>query len=154
MAYVDITQLFDEDFVHDAGTPGAQILGDVIDLGPAAGRTPSLQNLHLVIECTEACADGVADVSTIELALESDIVETLDSAPVIHWSSGRIACGLIQPGNFASLHVPVRANFKRWLGVRMTVLDDQGDPGTITAGKFTAYLTPNPSLRTHYPNAI
>lgn len=148
MAFVDNNlELSDEQAVTSSA------ISDVIDLGASPTvRSLSLQNAYLVVNCTETASDGGVETFTVTVSLESDSVAALSSSPTTHWASethGVSEEAMVAGGNVAIVPLPVKASYERYLGVRYTVAN-----GPLTVGKFTAYITHDPSIRTLYPDAI
>lgn len=133
----------------DALAVTASAISDVIDLG----ATPTLraigndQPLYLVISTdTSATAAGAA---TVTFSLESDSTADLATSATVHYSTAAIGKATLVAGyQVVAIPLPIQANFERYLGVRYTVAT-----GPLTAGAFSAYLTPVVPVQTIYPDA-
>lgn len=132
----------------DALAVTSTAISDVIDLGATPTlRALAMQDLYLVINVDEqATASGSA---TVQFSLESDSTADLATSATVHWQSSAIGKATLAPGYFVTkLPLPIDATYERYLGVRFTVAT-----GPLTAGKFSAYLTPVPPVATIYPDA-
>lgn len=134
----------------DAQAVTSSAISDVIDLG----ATPTLRSLgageplYLVISCDEAAA--AAGAATVTFSLESDSTADLATSATVHAATAAIGKAALTLGStVAVIPLPVGATYERYLGVRYTVAT-----GPLTAGKFSAFLTPNPAINTIYPDAI
>ncbi len=132
----------------DAQTVTASAISDVIDLGATPTlRSLAMQDLYLVISVDEAAT--AAGAATVTFSLESDSAVGLDSSATVHFSTAAIGKATLTLGYFvAKVPLPIDATYERYLGVRYTVAT-----GPLTAGKFSAYLTPVPPVQTIYPDA-
>lgn len=133
----------------DAQAVTASAITDVIDLG----STPTLRSLqggeplYLVISVDESAT--AAGAATVTFSLESDSTADLNTSATVHWSSSAIGKATLVAGyTVAQVALPLTANVERYLGVRYTVAT-----GPLTAGKFSAFLTPVPPVATIYPDA-
>lgn len=120
-----------------AGTGGGTALTDesTVDIGQAAGG-----DLYLVVQTETNCTDTSSD-ATLTVTLESAADAGLTSGPVVHYSTGAIAFANFATAGtrLATIALP-HGSYKRYLGLRYTVAS-----GPLTAGKFDAFLTPNPA---------
>jgi len=115
---------------------------NVIDLQPA-DQTNATQNIGigeemvLVVQTRTAATDTSSD-ATLAVTLESDSAVGLDSAPVVHFSTGALAFAAFAPAGskIAVVKLPQGVTYKRYLGLRYTVAD-----GPLTAGNFDAFIT-------------
>lgn len=152
MGMVDVTaELSDEQSLAGSGTD----VSDAYDLGASASsRTSSIGGQFLTIVIREDFTeDGLDPATHVQFSLESDSAATLASSPVVHWQTPTIALATLQDGYVVTiLPLPLGETYKRYLGVRYTV--SGGAPGLLATGAVSAYITPNPSLRTIYPNSI
>ncbi len=133
----------------DALAVTSTAISDVIDLG----ATPTLRSLgageplYLVISCDEAAT--AAGAATVTFSLESDSTADLATSATVHATTAAIGKATLVVGyTVAVIPLPVAATYERYLGVRFTVAT-----GPLTAGKFSAFLTPTPALGTIYPDA-
>jgi putative aminopeptidase FrvX len=134
----------------DAQTVTATAISDVIDLG----ATPTLRSLgageplYLVVSVDEAAT--AAGAATVTFSLESDSTADLATSATVHAATAAIGKAALTLGStVAVIPLPVAATYERYLGVRFTVAT-----GPLTAGKFSAFLTPNPAIATIYPDAV
>lgn len=133
---------------QDAVAVTASAISDVIDLGATpALRALAMQHLNLVITCDEAAT--AAGAATVTFSLESDSTANLATSATVHYSTAAIAKTALTLGSYVcKVPLPIDATYERYLGVRFTVAT-----GPLTAGKFSAYLTPVPPVLTIYPDA-
>jgi hypothetical protein len=110
--------------------PGQKFNNTVRDIG--AG-----EQLFLAIDVKEAAT--AAGAATVTFSLESDSTINLATAPTIHATTGAIAKTALTLNAQIFLPVPPAA-YGQFVGVRATVAT-----GPLTAGRFTAYLTTQPS---------
>lgn len=137
--YIDSQLLFSD---AQAVTSTA-ISSNVIDLNPDGyGLASNVQDIgigeevYLVVQTAVTITDSGSD-ATLAVTLESDTVVGLNSANVVHISTGTLAFATYATAGtviFAG-KLPV-ADYKRYLGVRYTVAS-----GPFTAGAITAFLT-------------
>lgn len=130
------------------------ISANVLDLRNAA--TPALadegmsgpEEWIVVLVVTTATAAGAA---TLVLTIESDILATLASAPVVHYTSTVIPVASMVAG-FRAVAVQLPAAtplYKRFLGLRYTIAT-----GPLTAGAFSGYLTMDLQQNVIYPTGF
>lgn len=124
---------------------------NVIDLGPLySGNTVrdigSGERLFLHILVEEAVTASGSATDTI--TLESDSVPTLDSAAVVHWTSGAIGKATMVAGYEIKIPLPP-GGYKRYLGIRHTI-----GTGPLTAGKFTASIVKDVDTRRDYASGF
>jgi len=101
------------------------ISANVVDLRNAS--TPALVDeglsgpeVWLVVVAISAAAGGDA-AKTLTITLESDVLATMASAPVVHFSTPAILGSAITAGaTLVRVQLP-SADYKRFLGVRYTV---------------------------------
>jgi hypothetical protein len=137
MGLVDKTEVFCENLALLEGG-----VTDVIDLGATPTlRAASLSGLHLIIEVTQQPTDELEEITEV-------------TSPTVHWKSEATICSeLIVGYRIASLPLPTKANYERYLGVRIAVAEG-GEPVSTVTGKYTAYLSTDPMLKTNYPNGV
>lgn len=107
------------------GITATAISGNVVDLRNQA--TPALVDeglqgpeTWLVVVAISAAAGGDA-AKTLTITLESDVLATLASAPVVHFSSKAITGAQITAGaTLVRVQLP-SDDYKRFLGLRYTV---------------------------------
>ena len=150
MAWVDLQTWFADEL-----SVTVEAVTNTIDLGARpTSRSLALQNQFLVIDIPATMTDDAIDPAThVTFSLESDSTANLATSPTVHWKSAPIALASLTGGtNITVLPLPVKANYERHLGVR--ILPSGGSPGLLASGSVTAYLTPDPSLRTIYPDSV
>lgn len=113
---------------------------NVIDLGPTTDNaTRDLgtgEPIYLVVQTNTACTDSGSD-ATLTVSLETDTAAGLNSAAVVHYTTGALAFAAFSPAGTVLAFVRLPAgDYKRYLGVRYTV-----GSGPLTAGAFDAFLT-------------
>jgi hypothetical protein len=124
----------------DAAAVTATAISNVIDTGAAAGGLGALDDLYLVIGVDTAVT--AAGAATVTFSLESDSTADLATSATVHWQSAAIGKATLVAGfNVVVLELPKGFTHERYLGVRYTVAT-----GPLTAGKFNAFLTPDPSV--------
>lgn len=147
--YIDLQSRFSGSTTAAGVTTGdaitaTAISGNVMDLrngllGAQATADESINEHNLwwsVIFDTAATAAGAA---TVTITLESDLLATLASAPVVHFTTAAIGKATLVAGS-----VPVQTQlptgalvpYKRFLGVRYTVAT-----GPLTAGSALSFLS-------------
>lgn len=95
--------------------------------------------LYLVVVVETVATDSGSD-ATLTVTFESDVVETMDSAAVVHFSTGALAFAAFAPDKTTLICTPLpMAAYKRYLALRYTVAS-----GPLTAGKFDAFITTDP----------
>lgn len=113
---------------------------NVIDLGPTTDNATrdigTGEPLYLVVRTNTAATDSGSD-ATLTVSLESDTAEALNSAAVVHYTTGALTFATFSVAGavLACVRLPA-GDYKRYLGVRYTVAS-----GPLTAGKFDAFLT-------------
>lgn len=150
MAFVDkLTE-----FANALGVTSGGIT-DVVDLGTTPTlRALAMQNQCLVLNITTLFDPDAGDpATTVVFDLVSDSAAALTTSPTVHWSSDVLNVADMVAGlTVAIVPLPMKANYERYLGLSITL--GGGTPGVLATGAISAYLTPDPSLRTLYPNAI
>ncbi len=92
---------------------------------------------------TTATAAGAA---TVQFSLESDSTADLATSPTVHYLSAVIGKASLVAG-FTAVRIQLPSgDYERFLGVRYTVAT-----GPLTAGAFTAFLTPDVARNVSYP---
>jgi hypothetical protein len=139
----------DRNEFSDALAVTSSAISDVVDLGATPTlRSLSMQNLYLVVTVDEAAT--AAGAATVTFSLESDSTADLNTSATVHYSTAAIGKAALTLGSTqVVVPLPVTANYERYLGVRFTVAT-----GPLTAGKFSAFLTPTPPVMTIYPDAV
>jgi hypothetical protein len=122
---------------------------NVVDLRQAA--TPALADeglsgpeMWLVISVDVAAT--AAGAATVQFSLESDSTADLATSPTVHYITAAIGKAALVIG-FTAVRIQVPSgDYERFLGVRYTVAT-----GPLTAGAFTAFLTPDVARNISYP---
>lgn len=129
-------------FSNAQAVTSTAISENVIDIGSANtlrdignGRQP----LYLVVQTIAVATDSGSD-ATLTVTLESDSTANLATSATVHFSTGALAFATFSPANtvLAVVALPM-GNYEQYLGLRYTVAS-----GPLTAGTFTAFLTPDP----------
>ena len=126
---------------------------NVVDLRPQTG-TPALVDegivggdLWLVVQ-TGAAATA-AGAATVTVTLESDSDAALSTSPTVHYTSPAFSIAQMAANStLLRLKLP-SGNYERYLGLRYTVAT-----GPLTAGTFTAFLTPDINRNLNYPSGF
>lgn len=119
---------------------------NVVDLGPLGSNTPAAgasansvrdigagEDLHLSI-LVSTTLDSSGEAATLTATLESDSAVGLDSAPVVHWTSGSIAEASLAAGYWVAKGIPIPPGaYKRYLGLRFTVGTENFTSGAVKA---------------------
>jgi hypothetical protein len=105
--------------------------------------------MRLVVQCDQSADFAAAGAATLTISLESDTAVGLNSAPVVHFSTGAIAKATLVKGYTAVRVGLASGDYKRYLGLRYTVAT-----GPFTAGGLYAYLTPDPQRNSIFPSAF
>lgn len=105
------------------------------------------EDLWLVVQCDTAATAGGA--ATLTISLESDSTANLATSATVHWTSSAFALASLTAGAvLARIKLP-SGNYERYLGVRYTVAT-----GPLTAGAFSAFLTPGIDRNINYPSGF
>lgn len=137
------------DIFSDSAAVTATAISNVIDLG----ATPTTRNLgagepiYLMIVVEETTAS--AGATTVDFTLESDSTADLATSPTTHITVSGVAKATLVDGYRVFAGALPSGNYERYLGVRYTV-----NTANLTAGKFSAFLTPKPQNWTAYPDGI
>ena len=105
------------------------------------------QNMWLTIVVGTAVT--AAGAATVTFTLESDSDTGLSTSVTTHYSSAAIGKATLVAGYVAVRVQLPSGDYERYLGVRYTVAT-----GPLTAGTFTAFLSPNVQRNITYPNGF
>lgn len=136
------------EFADAVAVTATAVVGDVIDLGavPTLRDLGNGQPLYLVLQVdTAATASGDA---TVTFSLESDSTDNLATSATVHVATTAIPKATLVAGYTKVIPLPIEGTYERYLGVRATVAT-----GPLTAGKFNAFLTLDPTGWRAYPDA-
>lgn len=124
---------------------------NVIDLYPMADQADATRDLgvgegvYLIVSTNTTATDSGSD-ATLTISLESDTAVGLDSAAVVHYTTGALAFAAYATAGTSLVAVRLPSGrYKRYLGLRYTVAS-----GPLTAGKFDAFLTHDAQLYRAY----
>jgi hypothetical protein len=122
---------------------------NVVDLRNAA--TPASADEGLMGEpmwltILTTVAATAAGAATVTFTLESSSTADLATAPVVHYSTAAIGKATLIVGYVVCRILLPSDAYARYLGVRYTVAT-----GPLTAGTFSAFLTPSIQRNTTYP---
>lgn len=126
--------------VIDTSTTGAAAatLGTYTTTNSTQDLGQTNQDIYLVVVATSAAAGGDS-AKTLTITLESDTAAALNSANVVHFSTGAITGANITAGaRLATVCLP-HALYKRYVGLRYTV------SASFTAFTVDAFLTTDPA---------
>lgn len=126
-----------------------EAISDVIDLGATPTlRSLSFEGMHLKIVVAANTSDAAQDI-TLTLSLESDSTVGLATSATTHWKTEAIAVDNLTAGMvLAVLPLPVKANYERYLGVRVVAVNPN-DAGVGVS--VTAKLVAVPDINPAYP---
>lgn len=137
----DLQSMFSGSVAADGTRSGQAITAtaissNVIDLRQPGGAPAVVDNgllgdngLWLVVQIGQA----FNTLTSLTITMESDSAAALNSAPVVHYSSGAIALANLT-ANKILLRVPLpSADYKRYLGLRYTVAGSNPSTGTVQA---------------------
>lgn len=131
------------------GITATAISANVVDLRNAATPATADEGMSgpetwLVVQVQTAAAGGDA-AKTLTITLESDLLATLASAPVVHFASAALTGAQLIAGFTAVRTQLPSADYKRFLGLRYTV------SAGFTSFNILAYLTPDIQRNFIYP---
>lgn len=124
---------------------------NVIDLYPMADQADATrdigtgEDLYLIVSTNTTVTDTSSD-ATLAITLESDTAAALNSANVVHFTTGALAFAAYATAGTTVVATKLPAGrYKRYLGLRYTVAS-----GPLTAGAFDAFLTHDAQLYRAY----
>lgn len=134
----------------NTGGAGTYLLGDQIDSGAVARDLgTSTSNLFLVLEVATTCTSGGSATVQFHLASDSTASIATNGSATYHFSTGAIPVATLVAGyTIAVIPLPAGALYERYLGILQTTA-----VAALTAGAIDAFLTTDPSLWRHYPDA-
>lgn len=124
-------------------------ISDVIDLGATPTlRSLSFEGMHVKIVVAANTSDAAQDI-TVTVSLESDSTANLATSATTHWTTEAKSVDLLSAGDvIAVFPLPVKANYERYLGVRVTAVN----PNDAGVGfSLTAKLVAVPDINPAYP---
>lgn len=136
------------EFSDAQAVTASAISENVVDTGalPVTKDIGEGAQLFLVIQVdTAATAAGAA---TVDFSVESDSTADLATSASVHTSTGPIGKAVLVAGYQVIIPLPP-GDYEQYLGVRYTVAT-----GPLTAGNFSAFMTPNPQNNKIYPDAL
>jgi hypothetical protein len=115
-----------------------------IDLGVARDLALGARPMYVVVQCTEQMADtGNNSNCTVYLRTDADVAM---GSPTNCQTLGVFATNSAVGTRLIQVLQPVSTD-ERYLDLYYSM-----GGGDLSAGKFTAYLTPDPDLQQYYPN--
>jgi hypothetical protein len=135
----ELNEFADALALSTAGT-GIANVGDIIDLGAGSKPLNDIADLYLVITIDTAVTSGGAATVQFLLVSDSGAIAT-DGSATQHWASAAIPKATLVAGYVvAVVPLPKQPLYERYLGVQQNV-----GTAALTAGKFNAFLTLDPS---------
>lgn len=128
-----------------------EAIGSVIDLGATPSlRSLSFEGMHVKIVVMANTSDAAQDI-TLTVALESSAAAGMTS-PTTHWTTPAASVDSMAAGDvLAVFPLPVKANYLRYLGVRLTAVNPNAAGVGVSA---RAMLVAAPDIGTIYPDGI
>lgn len=117
------------------------LVGDVMDLGAGPNPLYDIDNLYLVINIDTAVTSGGATTVQMTLASDAQAAIAVDGSATVHLVTGAIAKATLVAGYTMMIaQLPKLPLYERFLGILQIA-----NTSAITAGKFNAFLTRDPS---------
>lgn len=136
----ELTEFADALALSTAGT-ALILVGDVIDLGAGSRPLYDIDGLYLVITIDTLPTSGGASTVTFTLASDAQAAIAVDGSATVHWQSAAIPKATLVAGYVvAVVQLPKFPAYERYLGILQ-----QTGTAALTAGKFNAFLTLDPS---------
>ena len=134
----------------NTGAAGTYLRGDQIDTGSVARDLgTSTDCLYLVLQVDTTCTSGGSATGQFHLASDSTASVATDGSATYHFSTSAIPVATLVAGYvIAVVALPMGKTYERYLGILQTT-----GTAAFTAGKINAFLTTDPSLWRHYPDA-
>jgi len=135
------------DDVSVAAAAGTALIGDVVDLGPAARDIGNGDPLYLVIQTgsVEIITAGAAGTLKFQLVSDAQAAIATDGSATVHYDTGTLVTDDAAAndskfnigGLIAVVALPMEGNvYERYLGILAITATT-----TTTAGKINAFLT-------------
>jgi hypothetical protein len=138
--WLDELNEFADALALSTAATGIANVGDIIDLGAGSKPLNDIADLYLVITIDTAVTSGGAATVQFLLVSDSGAIAT-DGSATQHWASAAIPKATLVAGYVvAVVPLPKQPLYERYLGVQQNV-----GTAALTAGKFNAFLTLNPS---------
>jgi hypothetical protein len=134
----------------DAQAVTSSAISNVFD----SGSDNTLKNLGVgepmwLVVLTQTTATDTSSDATLTVSLESDSTANLATSATVHYTTAALAFAAYATAGTVLVCIPLPSGqYERYAGVRYTVAS-----GPLTAGKFDAFLTRDPSLWQAYANA-
>lgn len=140
MILSEVDEFADALALSTAGT-ALILVGDVMDLGAGPNPLYDIDNLYLVITIDTAVTSGGAASVTFTLASDAQAAIAVDGSATVHWTGGAVAKATLVAGYvYGIVQLPKQPLYERYLGILQ-----QTSTTVLTAGKFNAFLTRDPS---------
>jgi hypothetical protein len=138
--WLDELNEFADALALSTAATGIANVGDIIDLGAGSKPLNDIADLYLVITIDTAVTSGGAATVQFLLVSDSGAIAT-DGSATQHWASAAIPKATLVAGYVvAVVPLPKQPLYERYLGIQQNV-----GTAALTAGKFNAFLTLDPS---------
>lgn len=139
--WLDELNEFADALALNTGAAGTYLVGDVIDLGAGSKPLYDLDDLYLVITIDTAVTSGGSATVQFILASDAQAAIAVDGSATQHWASAAIAKATLVAGYVVAIvELPKQPVYERYLGILQVT-----GTAALTAGKFNAFLTLDPS---------
>lgn len=128
---------------------GRALVGDVIDLGAAAGDIGNGGPVYLVIQVDTAVTSAGSATVQFELASDAQAAIAVDGSASVHYTSAAIPKATLVAGYMAAAVVLPMGTYERYLGIIQNV-----GTAALTAGKINAFLTDDVAKWVATPDAL
>lgn len=140
MILSEVDEFADALALSTAGT-ALILVGDVMDLGAGPNPLYDIDNLYLVINIDTAVTSGGAASVTFTLASDAQAAIAVDGSATVHWTGAAVAKATLIAGfTYGIVQLPKLPLYERFLGILQLT-----STTVLTAGKFNAFLTRDPS---------
>lgn len=140
MILSEVDEFADALALSTAGT-ALILVGDVMDLGPGPNPLFDIDNLYLVINIDTAVTSGGAASVTFTLASDAQAAIAVDGSATVHYTGPAVAKATLIAGYvYGIVQLPKMPLYERYLGILQLT-----STTVLTAGKFNAFLTRDPS---------
>lgn len=139
--WLDELNEFADALALNTGAAGTYLVGDVIDLGAGSKPLYDIDDLYLVITIDTAVTSGGSATVQFILASDAQAAIATDGSATQHWASAAIAKATLVAGYVVAIvELPKQPVYERYLGILQVT-----GTAALTAGKFNAFLTLDPS---------
>lgn len=138
----------------NTGGAASYLLGDVIDLDPAAvapNTTIDMEgsDMYCVIQIATTATSGGSGTYAFKLCSDAQAAISVDGTQTIHFATPLIAVATLVAGYLVAAFKLPRGNYERYLGiVQETAV------AAATAGAINAFLTSDPALYRAYADNV